>query len=687
MGDNGPNARRDGVGTVIVRGDIDFSRTAEPIVSVIVVAWGPAPHLFDCLTSLCAQRATIPFEIVLLLNDVAPDVADAVTRRVRGAIVLESRANLGFAGSVNVAAGSARGDLLIVVHDDVEVPPEWLDELVGSAATHREAEVIGCAVHSDPPSVAAVERPSPSGPVGAPDGSEMPGGAPSDGEPVDVSDCAFLVRRATWDRLGGLQEIFHPFGFVTADLCARVLEAGGHVHVETQAVVRRRRSRRTGDRFRAFVLAVNGELFARRHFPGREVTEDRDSSQVRSAPSASGVARPGKLARGESRPGGSGIARCRVLVIDDAVPDPSLGAGSGRMADVARELVADGRYPVDLLPFVTRRDDDRSRARALGVEVIDQGLEELLGPSGRHYGIVIVSRPHNWTASIATLRRLRGGVPVVYDAEALFHRRLERQLRFVTDAPTALRVERNAAELAEVEREIAAEADYVVAISEEEAEFFRENSPRPRNVVVHPPFFAISNPTPAELGARRGIGFVAGWSAGPDSPNADALAWFARQVLPKVRARAPGSRLRVTGDDPPATVRRLVTPAIEFVGQVERLEDFYGSVRVIIVPLRYGSGVKLKTVEAVQYGVPTVATTVGAEGIDLDEPGAVLVVDEPEEFAASVVTLLVDDAAWRSQRGKALAQQASWAARPAGSIWPSLVADLVAAGSADRTRR
>jgi GT2 family glycosyltransferase/glycosyltransferase involved in cell wall biosynthesis len=655
----------------MVPDEVVFCEKVDPAVSVIVVAWGSAPHLFECLASLGAQRTATAFEVVLVLNDVGRDVAEEVARRVRGANVLAPRTDLGFAGAVNFAARSARGDMLVVVQDDVEAAPDCLDRLVASARSHPAADVIGCAVVAPPgTSFAAVSE------VASHDGGVVvsPGGP---GEPVDVSPGAFAVRRATWDRLGGLDEIFHPCGFVTADLCARVSEAGGDVRVEPRASVRRLRSSRPGERFRSFVLALNGELFALRHPREGGIGTDRArsteppaSGSVASRPASSGVEAPGA--------GPTGVDQHRVLIIDDSVPAPSLGAGSGRMADVARELIADGGFAVDVVPRVARRADDPARARSIGVEVVDRDLGDLIGPGGRHYGIVIVSRPHNWAASIETLRRLAPGVPVVYDAEALFHRRLERQLRFVIDAPTAVRVGHDAARMAAIEREIAREADYVVAISEEEADFFRANSPTPRHVAVHPPFFPISRPTPAGLGRRRDIGFVAGWSAGSDSPNADALAWFARHVLPKVRARVPGSRLRVTGTDLPANVGRLASPAIEFVGQLDGLEDFYASVRVVVVPVRYGSGVKLKTVEAIQYGVPTVATTVGAEGIPFDKPDAVCVADDPDEFAADVASLLDDDGVWQSQREKALAQQASWAARPSGPLWSRLVTDLVA---------
>ena len=635
-------------------GEVVFGAPRDPAVSVIVVAWGSSPHLLACLASLAAQGAAPPYEVVVVLNHVEHGVAAAVASRVRGATVVASRSDLGFAGSVNAGVGSARAALNAVLHDDVEVPPDWLGRLAGSAESHPEAEVIGCRVLGGPDDPAA-------SPPAAP-------GAADEG-PVDVSDCAFLVRRTVWDRLGGLDETYFPFGFVTADLCARVVKSGGHVYVEPQATVKRNRSGRTNERFKSVVMGLNGELFATRHAAA-------PAESVPAAPAPSGARAP-RRGGGESR----------LLVIDDAVPDPSLGAGSGRMAEVLRELVAGGRFAIDLLPLVARGDADPARAAALGVDVVEGDLEDLLGWGGRRYGAVIVSRPHNWVASIGTLRRRAPGLPVVYDAEALFSRRLARQAAYVTDAPTAIRVAHDAARLDAVEREIAREADYVVAICEEEADFFRDGSPDPDNVVVRPPYLAGVSPSPAQLGARHDLGFVAGWSAGPESPNADALEWFARKILPGVRARVPGARVRVTGIDPPANVRRLATPAVEFVGQVESLPEFYASVRVVVVPIRYGSGVKLKTVEAVQYGVPTVSTVVGAEGISLDDRGAIVVADDPDRFARAVAALLTDDEAWHEQRERVLAQRARWESAAVGPVWVPLLERLTGLPPSGRSAR
>ena len=77
---------------------------------------------------------------------------------------------------------------------------------------------------------------------------------------------------------------------------------------------------------------------------------------------------------------------------------------------------------------------------------------------------------------------------------------------------------------------------------------------------------------------------------------------------------------------------------------------FYSQARVAISPMRYGAGVKLKTIEALQFGVPIVATSVGSEGIETFGTGAMNVTDDPREFAEAVAALVDDRDRWEAQR-------------------------------------
>jgi glycosyltransferase involved in cell wall biosynthesis len=116
---------------------------------------------------------------------------------------------------------------------------------------------------------------------------------------------------------------------------------------------------------------------------------------------------------------------------------------------------------------------------------------------------------------------------------------------------------------------------------------------------------------------------------------------------------------------------------IFFEGQVSNMAEFYGRMRACIVPLRYGAGVKIKTVEALQYGVPTVATKVGAEGIDLRGTSALLVADDAREFADGLVSLLSDRVAWEQRRAEIEKLDALRRSEGSRVTWGSILAEVV----------
>jgi glycosyltransferase involved in cell wall biosynthesis len=109
---------------------------------------------------------------------------------------------------------------------------------------------------------------------------------------------------------------------------------------------------------------------------------------------------------------------------------------------------------------------------------------------------------------------------------------------------------------------------------------------------------------------------------------------------------------------------------------VEDLRGFYDGIRVAISPVRFGSGVKLKTVQGMQYGVPTVATSIGAEGLTLPHGAGVHVADEPDVFARMLVRLMTDVEAWERSRQALIACVDRWTAMEASASWPRLLDDL-----------
>ncbi len=127
--------------------------------------------------------------------------------------------------------------------------------------------------------------------------------------------------------------------------------------------------------------------------------------------------------------------------------------------------------------------------------------------------------------------------------------------------------------------------------------------------------------------------------------NRDGLLWFVDQVLPLLEHEVPEVRLRIVGGSPPPEIHALgERPNVSVSGYVPDIAPAFAAAAVFVVPLRAGGGTRLKILESLAYGVPTVSTTIGAEGLDLVDGEHLLLGDDPPAFAARVVTLLRDRA-------------------------------------------
>lgn len=127
-------------------------------------------------------------------------------------------------------------------------------------------------------------------------------------------------------------------------------------------------------------------------------------------------------------------------------------------------------------------------------------------------------------------------------------------------------------------------------------------------------------------------------------PNKDAVRYFLSEIMPALRQAVPGVRLTVTGTRPSAEFVRRFDPEgrVEFTGRVPDVRPIIARCAVSIVPLRIGSGTRLKILEAAAMGRAVVSTRLGAEGLDLVDGAEIKLADTPEEFARAVADLLAD---------------------------------------------
>lgn len=125
------------------------------------------------------------------------------------------------------------------------------------------------------------------------------------------------------------------------------------------------------------------------------------------------------------------------------------------------------------------------------------------------------------------------------------------------------------------------------------------------------------------------------------SPNADAAAHYVERVLPILRRRT-ASRFWIVGRNPTPAVRALAArhPDVVVTGTVPDVRPYLERAAVVVVPLRVGGGTRIKILEALAMARPVVATTIGAEGLDLEDGREVLRADDPAAFADRVAGLL-----------------------------------------------
>ena len=137
-------------------------------------------------------------------------------------------------------------------------------------------------------------------------------------------------------------------------------------------------------------------------------------------------------------------------------------------------------------------------------------------------------------------------------------------------------------------------------------------------------------------------------------PNAEAVRWFAEEVLPMVLEKIPFAKLIVIGKNPPAEVRSLearnsiLDGHVQVTGFVEDPEPLLQECGVFIVPILAAGGMRVKILDAWLWGLPIASTTIGAEGVNIRPGENILIADDPYEFSESIVNILQNQQLSRS---------------------------------------
>jgi glycosyltransferase involved in cell wall biosynthesis len=273
---------------------------------------------------------------------------------------------------------------------------------------------------------------------------------------------------------------------------------------------------------------------------------------------------------------------------------------------------------------------------------------------------------------------LRSGGPVWIDFHNLDSEIWERTGRTASFGPERLFARTQAPRVRRLERRLAAAAAGLSCVSRRDARVLVEAGAAAEPLVV-PNGVDLSRYRFRAGPAEREVVFFVGDLSWP--PNAEAVRWFGREIWPTIRELRPGASAEILGRGAPKDLARLATKEFVLAGEGGDTRPRWARAAVAVVPLLAGGGTRLKILEAAACGVPVVATSVGADGLDLVPDTEIRVRDGAQEFAAAVAQLLADPAATARQAAAARARvEASYGWEKIGRAFAAELARRAAAG-------
>jgi len=622
-----------------IEGPIVIPRHDAPLVSIIIPVYNNFKTTISCLASIKENTDSVSYEVIVA-DDASKDETLRLQDKVRNITQVVNKTNLGFIRNCNNGARYGKGKYLVFLNNDTNVQPGWLKHLVTTIEQDSTVGLVGSML------LYPNGRLQEAGGIIWSDGSGWNYGRHDYPErpeynylkEVDyISGACILVPRALWERVGGFDERFIPAYYEDTDLAFAVRQLGCRVLYQPLSRVIHLEGVSHGKDISSGVKAY------------QETNQRKFVDKWRAALKADHYCGPRDLFRARDR----SHSKKTLLYIDHYVPMHDQDAGSRStfqylelMVDIGYRIVFIGDNFVAHQPYTTM-------LQQMGIEVLysswyRRNWKNWLKKNGEYIDYAYVSRPHIATRYIKHLKKFTKA-KLVYCGHDLHYLREQRHYQ----------VSGNSAHLKSSEKwrrteiDILQEVDNGYFFSDVEVEELKKVLPD-KTVRVIPLF--LYEDEELELGSsvlacdRSGLLFVGGFM---HEPNIDGIIWFVQEILPLIRRRLPDVTLTVVGSNPPKEIAILAQNGVVITGYIseEQLLQHYARTRVVVAPLRFGAGIKGKVVEAMRYGVPTVTTSIGAEGIGNDE-NTLLIADDAESFADEVIGVYGDQESWEEVSGR-----------------------------------
>lgn len=606
-----------------------FSIATNPEVSIIIPVYNQYKYTHLCLWAILQHTPDIEYEIIIA-DDGSKDKTVNIAANIQNITYIKNKQNLGFLKNCNAAVKSAKGKYVLLLNNDTQVQKNWLKPLLSLIKQDKSIGIVGSKlVYPDKTLQEA-------GGIIWQDATGNNFGRNQDinadeynyVKEVDyISGASILLSKDLWDELGGFDEEFAPAYYEDTDLAFRVRNRKGlKVVYQPKSVVV--------------------------HFEGKSHGTDlKSGGKAYQATNAQKFYNRWKdvLLKEHCKPEDIFLARDRgknkktMLFIDHQVLAYDQDTGS-RVSFQYLQFFKDMGLNIKYLPHHKYSTGPYLEVhRQEGFEVLssswyNQNWEEWLKINGKYIDYVYLNRPHIAQYYIDGLKK-HTNAKIIYQGHDLHFLREMRRYE-IDKTPEALD---SSNKFKTMETEVINKSDVVCMFSD--AEIAEVKKINPHVVADSVPLFIFDTAIKQNIQyipqKRKNIMFVGGFR---HLPNIDGIVWFVKNVFPQVKAVMPEIKFYLVGSNPPEEILNLVNKDIIVTGYVsdEKLDEIYENIKISVVPLRYGAGVKGKVIEAIYNKVPVITTTIGAEGINNSDE-LLTICDETNDFAKALIELYQDD--------------------------------------------
>lgn len=602
-----------------------FPKVEEPVISIIIPAHNKFKYLYNCLKSVLLNTGNVHYEVIIADHG-SNKFKDKLKETVSGVTIISVEKGMRVTKIYNTLAKSAKGKYLVFLNSSTQVQLNWLYPLVRCIETRIDAGIVGSKlIYSDGKLMEAggiVWKNANLFEYGKGKNPDFPDY--NYVREVDyVSSIVMLISKNLWNEIGGFDEKYFLEDFSDADLAFEVRKRGKTVLYQPDSVaiffesisgrkcIGDEMKKCYKDNIKSFREKWNQELLENQYTEKKEVLAACERKQNKKT----------------------------VVFVSEHIPTFDKDAGSRTIDFYIQEFIKRG-YIVKFIPnSFTREEPYTYRLEQMGVEVLcgkyyKKMVLNWIYSNHKNIDFAFLNYPYASSKYIDAFKSL--SIPVIYYGVDLHYLRMQRESILLGNQNM-----KEAKLFYDKEAYLIKNSDSVYYPSLVEIEIvkkeFHRKDVKQLMINIYDTDYIRNTYKPEN---REGIMFIGSYK---HAPNVDAVTWFSYHIFPKIYDKLE-IIFYIAGADMNPDVHNIDMAGINKIGELAdaELQEMYNKIKMIVVPLRYGAGIKGKVIEAMYHGVPIVTTPIGMEGIP-NENEAVRIENDENRFADAVIELYQSD--------------------------------------------